>query len=96
MYLCSHKGEKKYNSEVYEQFIDLFTRLPLCALIDNKYFAVHGGISPFVKTIGTYSLMQLRQKRSIVLVKSLSTEPCVTSYGAILPRRALKDGFQIK
>ena len=44
-------GEKKYNKEVYELFIDFFKNLPLCAIIDNKYFAVHGGISPSIKTL---------------------------------------------
>jgi diadenosine tetraphosphatase ApaH/serine/threonine PP2A family protein phosphatase len=52
VYFHPHAGEKKYNSEAYELFIDLFKMLPLCALIDNKYFAVHGGLSPSVKTLG--------------------------------------------
>ena len=40
------KGEKKYGIEMYEKFMDLFCKLPLCAVIDQTYFAVHGGISP--------------------------------------------------
>jgi hypothetical protein len=54
-----HTGEKKYNSDIYERFLDLFKCLPLCALIDNKYFAVHGGLSPFVKTLSTPAVTQL-------------------------------------
>jgi diadenosine tetraphosphatase ApaH/serine/threonine PP2A family protein phosphatase len=47
MYCISkRKGEKKYGIEVYEKFMDLFCKLPLCGVIDQIYFAVHGGISP--------------------------------------------------
>jgi serine/threonine-protein phosphatase 2B catalytic subunit len=31
---------------VYEDVMDVFDMLPLCAVVDKKYFAVHGGISP--------------------------------------------------
>jgi diadenosine tetraphosphatase ApaH/serine/threonine PP2A family protein phosphatase len=53
VYVPLHAGEKKYNSDIYERLIDLFKHLPLCALVDGKYFAVHGGLSPFVKTLST-------------------------------------------
>lgn len=44
--LKSKIGVKKYDSDVYDRFLQLFCKLPLCALVDNKYFCVHGGISP--------------------------------------------------
>ena len=31
---------------MYERLLDMFKLLPLCALINHKFFAVHGGISP--------------------------------------------------
>jgi len=37
---------KKFDEETYDLFIDLFESMPVCALVNNKYFAVHGGISP--------------------------------------------------
>ena len=36
----------RYDIEIYELFLELFDALPLAAEISNKYFAVHGGISP--------------------------------------------------
>ena len=36
----------KYSQAVYDQIIDTFTSLPLCAVIGDRVFCVHGGISP--------------------------------------------------
>lgn len=63
MYKILDSGEYKYNSETYEIFIDLFTALPLCAIIDNRYFAVHAGISPHSKEIGTFAVIQPTSKK---------------------------------
>lgn len=41
----------KYDQEIYAQFIDLFDAMPLSAIINNKFIAFHGGISPELKTI---------------------------------------------
>jgi diadenosine tetraphosphatase ApaH/serine/threonine PP2A family protein phosphatase len=81
VYLAPHAGEKKYNSEIYERFIDLFKTLPLCALIDNKYFAVHGGLSPAVKTLGKREDIQPIYKNSIAHRKSQNRGLCATFSG---------------
>jgi len=44
-------GLSKYNQAVYDKLMNLFDMLPIAAVIDKKYFAVHGGISPHCKTI---------------------------------------------
>ena len=44
-------GLAKYNQTVYDEIMNVFDMLPLCAVIDKKYFAVHGGISPQCKSI---------------------------------------------
>lgn len=36
----------KYSAEVYEACVASFEALPVAALIDGKFFCVHGGISP--------------------------------------------------
>ena len=35
----------KYNQQIYSRIVDSFDFLPLCCVINNKYFCTHGGIS---------------------------------------------------
>ena len=42
---------KKYDQELYTMFIDSFNNLPIACIINGKYLAVHGGLSPDVKSI---------------------------------------------
>lgn len=37
---------ESYDEEVYDLFMDTFDMLPIAALIEDKYLAMHGGISP--------------------------------------------------
>jgi diadenosine tetraphosphatase ApaH/serine/threonine PP2A family protein phosphatase len=37
-------------------FMEMFDCLPICCLVDGKYFAMHGGISPEL-----YSLSQVNK-----------------------------------
>lgn len=41
----------KYDQDIYEKFIDMFDSMPLSAIINSKFIAFHGGISPELKTI---------------------------------------------
>ena len=36
----------RYDIETYGLFMEFFDNLPLSAIVDGKYFAMHGGISP--------------------------------------------------
>lgn len=38
---------RKYgNSNVWKYFTDVFDYLPLCAIVENSIFSLHGGLSP--------------------------------------------------
>jgi len=41
----------KYDQEIYDMFMDSFDLMPLSCIINGKFLAVHGGISPELKTI---------------------------------------------
>lgn len=51
MYVPSHAGLTKYDERTYDALMQLFDQLPLCAVVDQKYFAVHAGISPHCHTL---------------------------------------------
>lgn len=36
----------RYDENTYEIFLEVFNSLPLACLVDDKYLAMHGGISP--------------------------------------------------
>ncbi|CAR28507.1 ZYRO0F05610p [Zygosaccharomyces rouxii] len=43
---------RKYGSAtVWKMFTDLFDYFPITALVDNKIFCLHGGLSPMVETV---------------------------------------------
>ena len=44
--------EVKYDLEVYDRFMEAFDALPLACIINEKFLAVHGGISPDLSIIG--------------------------------------------
>ena len=37
---------KRYSILLWKEFISMFDYLPLCALIDERIFCTHGGLSP--------------------------------------------------
>ena len=43
---------------VWRNFMEFFDQLPLAALIDDKIYCVHGGISPSLPTIDDIRILQ--------------------------------------
>jgi len=41
----------KYGAELYEVIMDSFDCLPISCIVNDKFVAIHGGLSPDVKTI---------------------------------------------
>jgi len=44
---CIHK----YDQEVYDWFMDAFDNIPLSCVVNGRFLAVHGGISPDLKNV---------------------------------------------
>ena len=69
---------RKYgNASVWRYCTDLFDYLALAAIIDNRVFTVHGGLSPNCDTLDTIRTIN-RETRS-----ALTKVPCATCYGRI-------------
>lgn len=49
--LTQHTGLHKYSPAIYDACIRSFQALPVTALVDGKFFCVHGGISPELDTL---------------------------------------------
>lgn len=41
----------KFDSEVYERIMDSFDCMPISCLVNRKFLALHGGLSPELKTV---------------------------------------------
>ena len=44
-------GKYKYDQDIYDLIMDSFDILPLSCVINGKFIAVHGGISPDLKSV---------------------------------------------
>ncbi|OHT08898.1 Serine/threonine-protein phosphatase 4 catalytic subunit 1 [Tritrichomonas foetus] len=54
--ICSAYGFKNeilsdYSEEVFDKLVEVFSYLPLAAIVDKSIFCVHGGISPYLQTL---------------------------------------------
>lgn len=53
-------GVRKYSMTIYNESCDSFCALPLAAVLDGRFFCVHGGLSPelnYVEDINKVSVI---------------------------------------
>lgn len=50
--LVLFSGKRRYSTKLFKIFTDVFNRLPVAAVIDDKIFCCHGGLSPDLYHIG--------------------------------------------
>jgi len=43
--------KRRYSIKIWKMFCDVFNKMPFCAVIDDKIFCVHGGLSPEVSSM---------------------------------------------
>lgn len=51
--------EVKYDLEIYAMLMNLFDCLPIACIINDKFFCVHGGISPNLEVVSKYAYLLL-------------------------------------
>ncbi len=55
--------QRKYgNAEIWKCFTDLFDYLPIAAIVDNKIFCLHGGLSPEIDSIDEINKIDRKQE----------------------------------
>ncbi|KAK7062655.1 hypothetical protein VNI00_000143 [Paramarasmius palmivorus] len=75
---CLHK----YSERVYEACIQSFCTLPAAAIVDNKFFCVHGGLSPDLVTLqDVVNMDRFREPGAKGLLCDLLWSDPVTNYG---------------
>ena len=55
--------QKFGNANVWKMFTDLFNYLPISAIVENKIFCLHGGLSPDIETID--EIRRLDRRRDV-------------------------------
>ncbi|OHT07084.1 putative serine/threonine-protein phosphatase C23G10.1 [Tritrichomonas foetus] len=48
----------EYNEDVFKSFLKSFSYLPLAAVVNNKIFCVHGGLSPYLTNLNIITKLQ--------------------------------------
>ncbi|CCA68662.1 related to calcineurin catalytic subunit [Serendipita indica DSM 11827] len=42
---------RKYSERIYDAFLEVFKTMPLAAVVDDRFFCVHGGIGPDLESV---------------------------------------------
>jgi hypothetical protein len=91
--------KRRYNLELCKIFIDVFNCMPVAAIIGEKIFCMHGGLSPDLTSMeqirrimrptdASHSSRCFMVHAYISCVSYLTLVCCVTYYGATLLRKS--------
>lgn len=51
LYVNLYSGKRRYNIKLWKIFTDCFNCMPIAAIIDEKIFTMHGGLSPDLQSM---------------------------------------------
>lgn len=70
--------EVKYDIEIYNQIMEAFDYLPLACIINEKFLAVHGGLSPVINLIAELNKINryIETPKEGALCDILWSDPC--------------------
>lgn len=72
-----HIGKRRYNIKLWKTFTDCFNCLPIAAIIDEKIFTMHGGLSP--------DLQSMEQIRRVMRPTDVPDTGCVSNPSLLNP-----------
>ncbi|OMJ19694.1 Serine/threonine-protein phosphatase PP-Z1 [Smittium culicis] len=72
--------KRRCNNKIYKTFVDTFNTLPFAALISQKIFCVHGGLSPSLANLNQLNIIQrpIDTNSNNLLIDLLWSDPSST------------------
>ncbi len=64
----------KYDEDIYELFMESFDSLPLACIVNEKFIAIHGGISPELKSV-LITILKSKQLKDLVNLDRFQEPP---------------------
>ncbi|KNZ76531.1 Serine/threonine-protein phosphatase 2B catalytic subunit [Termitomyces sp. J132] len=87
---CLHK----YSERLYEACIQSFCALPVTAMVDGRFFCVHGGISPeLIKISDIEKINRFQEPGSHGLLCDLLWADPIANYDEVDPSKLPRDSF---
>lgn len=86
----SPTGKRRYNIKIWKTFIDAFNCLPIAAVVDEKIFCMHGGLSPDLQNMD-----QIRRVMRPTDVPDTGKKTTIPLQNSLTPihRRSLDQGL---